>query len=245
MQQELKLEPLYIKLGVTSLYPSGLPCTFKPSLRSVHTAHPCSILGMASAGLPSSSGSSALPRRHTLDNPSGTPFSHRPSNTTVQPIRDAWWSGPNRGLPLRSHTDSLVDSEWDDAIRRRHSAGMYYFLAQRMPKADQQGEDEFVASEVERALRYQRRAHSRRNSEISTLGASPTRDNTPSNGVAQTEGLFSTPATPNPRSPTHSRFLEYKAPAPLTPIELHHIQFPRGKVLSSSLRDFSPDNISL
>lgn len=195
---------------------------------------------MASAVLPSSSGSSAFPRRHTLDNPSGTPFSHRPSNTTVQPIRDAWWSEPNRGIPLRSYTDSLVESEWDDAIRRRHSAGMYCsILALRVPRADHQGQDEFVASEVERALRYQKRAHSRRNSEMSTPGASPTRDSTPSNGVSQPESPFSTPTTPNPRSPTHTRFLEHKDPAPLTPIELHHIHFPRGMVLSSSLHDFS------
>lgn len=126
MQEELKLEPLY-KAGSyfplllrSSVY---LPSNPRYSVSALHI--PCSILGMASAGLPSSSGPSAPPRRHTLDNPSGTPFSHRPSNTTVQPIRDAWWSGPNRGLPLRSYTDSLVESEWDDAIRRRHSAGMY------------------------------------------------------------------------------------------------------------------------
>lgn len=97
-----------------------------------------------------------------------------------------------------------------------------------------------MAFEVERALRYQKRAHSRRKSEIgngSTLVVPLTRDAAPSNGTPQVEGSFSTPTTSNPRSLTHSHVFEYKARTSLSPIELHYIHFPIGNVPSSSFRD--------
>lgn len=117
---------------------------------------------------------------------------------------------------------------------------------QFLPNADPQSKDEFVASEVERALRYQKRAHSRRNSEIGTgpTLVPPMRDATPNNGVSQAGSSSSTPTIPNPRSPTHSHVFEHKARAPSSPIELHYIQLPKGSVLSSSFRDPSPDDIA-